>query len=100
MLTFLACWIFKDSFIGSAMGITAENLAEKYSISREQCDHFAIRSQQTWADAKHRNVFDLEIVPIEVLLGKKGTKKVDTGKSFTQQRKNQVELLREKENLS
>ena len=30
------------------MGITAENLAEKYNISREECDAFAIRSQQTW----------------------------------------------------
>ncbi len=61
------------------MGITAENLAEKYNISREECDHFAIRSQKTWADAKGRGVFDLEIASIEVALGKKGNKVVDTG---------------------
>lgn len=30
------------------MGITAENLAEKYNITREQCDEFAILSQQRW----------------------------------------------------
>lgn len=61
------------------MGITAENLAEKYSISRHECDQFAMRSQQTWADAKRNGIFDLEIAPVEVI-GKKGTKVVDTGK--------------------
>lgn len=30
------------------MGITAENLAERYGISREECDQFALLSQQRW----------------------------------------------------
>jgi len=59
------------------MGITAENLAEKYGISREECDEFAIRSQQTWGQAHKNGVFDLEISPVEIET-KKGTKTVDT----------------------
>jgi acetyl-CoA acyltransferase 2 len=53
------------------MGITAENLAEKYNITREECDAFAIRSQQTWYEAQQKGIFDLEMAPIEVK-GKKG----------------------------
>lgn len=34
------------------MGITAENLAEKYKITREECDQFAILSQQRWGVGK------------------------------------------------
>jgi len=30
------------------MAITAENLAEKYDVTREQCDEFALLSQQRW----------------------------------------------------
>jgi len=32
------------------MGVTAENLAEKYSITREQCDEFAVVSNERWKD--------------------------------------------------
>lgn len=53
------------------MGITAENLAEKYNITREECDVFAIRSQQTWYEAHKKGIFDLEMAPMEVK-GKKG----------------------------
>lgn len=35
-----------DAFEGYHMGITAENIAEKYAISREEQDEFAIESQQ------------------------------------------------------
>ncbi|RUS32713.1 Thiolase, N-terminal domain-containing protein [Jimgerdemannia flammicorona] len=48
------------------MGITAENLAEKYGISREQCDEFALLSQQRYAAAQQAGRFDAEIVPIEL----------------------------------
>ena len=37
-----------DQQIKTPMGITAENLAEKYEITRQQCDEFAIRSQTRW----------------------------------------------------
>jgi len=53
------------------MGITAENLAEKYNITRDECDKFAIQSQQRWGVANSANVFDSEIVGIEVK-GRKG----------------------------
>ena len=60
-----------DSYAGIPMGITAENLAEKYNITRDECDKFAIQSQQRWGVANSANVFDSEIVGIEVK-GRKG----------------------------
>lgn len=55
-----------DSYTGFPMGITAENLAERYDISREACDDYAQQSQQRWADAQARGAFQAEITPIEV----------------------------------
>jgi len=66
-----------DQHVGTPMGITAENLAEKYGISREDCDEFAIRSQQTWGKAHNDGVFNLEIAPVDIET-KKGTKTIDT----------------------
>ncbi|RWS05627.1 3-ketoacyl-CoA thiolase: mitochondrial-like protein, partial [Dinothrombium tinctorium] len=40
-----------DHHVKMPMGITAENLAEKYNITREECDKFALRSQQNWKKA-------------------------------------------------
>ena len=34
------------------MGITGENLAEKYNITRQECDEFALLSQKRWAEGK------------------------------------------------
>lgn len=65
-----------DSYAQVPMGITAENLAEKYNITREECDEFAVRSQQLWGKAKEAGVFDLEIAPVEVK-GRKGPTIVD-----------------------
>jgi acetyl-CoA C-acetyltransferase len=48
------------------MGLTAENLAEKYSISREEQDTFALQSQERAADAIESGRFKEEIVPVEV----------------------------------
>jgi len=48
------------------MGITAENLVKKYSISREEQDAFALRSQQRMARAMQEGRFDEQIVPITV----------------------------------
>ncbi|MFY0519976.1 thiolase family protein [Lysinibacillus sp. UGB7] len=50
----------------STMGETAENLAEKYSISREEQDAFAHRSQERTAQAIQEGYFDKQIVPYEV----------------------------------
>ena len=47
------------------MGITAENVAKRYGISREDQDAFALRSQQRAAAAQKANKFDDEIVPVK-----------------------------------
>ncbi|EDO37843.1 predicted protein [Nematostella vectensis] len=60
-----------DMLPGLPMGITAENLAEKYNITREECDQFALLSQQRWAAAHESGAFTAEIVPVPVK-GKKG----------------------------
>jgi acetyl-CoA acyltransferase 2 len=66
-----------DSYAGCAMGITAENLAEQYKITREQADEYALRSQQAWAAAKDAGRFDAEIAPVTVE-GRRGAVTVDT----------------------
>jgi acetyl-CoA C-acetyltransferase len=52
------------------MGLTAENLAEKYNISREEQDYFALESQQKAADAIKAGKFKDEIVAYEVKVKK------------------------------
>jgi acetyl-CoA acyltransferase len=47
------------------MGITAENVAKKFGISRADQDAFALRSQQKAAAALKTNVFEQEIVPVK-----------------------------------
>ena len=53
-----------DAFI--AMGLTAENVAERYGVSREQQDEYAQRSQERAVAAQESGVFDREIVPVTV----------------------------------
>ncbi|HXF84641.1 MAG TPA: acetyl-CoA C-acyltransferase [Anaerolineales bacterium] len=48
------------------MGLTAENLAVKYNISREDQDAFSLRSHQKAAQAVNSGLFDPELVPIDV----------------------------------
>jgi acetyl-CoA C-acetyltransferase len=48
------------------MGITAENLAEKYNVTREEQDEFALQSQQRMARALEEGRFDEQIVPITI----------------------------------
>ncbi|HBX26755.1 MAG TPA: acetyl-CoA C-acetyltransferase [Gammaproteobacteria bacterium] len=60
-----------DTFGGYHMGITAENLAKKYHISREEQDEFAAASQQRASKARSEGRFDDEIVPIMVPQRKK-----------------------------
>lgn len=48
------------------MGITAENIAAKYSFSREQQDAFAAESQRRTEAAQNAGKFDAEIVPVEI----------------------------------
>ncbi len=65
-----------DSFCNTPMAITAENLAGDYGLTREQCDAFAIKSQQRWAAAHESGAFADELAPIE-LATRKGTVTVD-----------------------
>ena len=55
-----------DAFGDVHMGITAENIAEKYGISREEQDVFAARSQNRAEKAIDEGRFDNEIVPVMV----------------------------------
>jgi len=68
-------WVLEDSMIRDGltdaindyhMGITAENLADRYGIPREQQDEFAAGSQQKAEAALLGGVFEPEIVPVEV----------------------------------
>ncbi len=55
-----------DPICGYGMGVTAENLVEKYAIPRAEMDRFAMESHQKAALAQDRGWFDEEIVPVEV----------------------------------
>ena len=67
-----------DAFHDYHMGITAENLAEKYAITREQQDAFAAASQEKAIDAVATGRFRDEITPIEIPQRKGDPVVVDT----------------------
>jgi acetyl-CoA C-acetyltransferase len=66
-----------DAFHGYHMGTTAENVAEKYQITRDQQDAFALRSQNKAEAAITAGRFKDEIVPVTIK-GRKGDTVVDT----------------------
>ncbi|MES2855325.1 MAG: acetyl-CoA C-acetyltransferase [Bdellovibrionota bacterium] len=55
-----------DAYAGIPMAITAENLAEKYSISREACDDYSMKSQQRFAQALGKGTFATELTSVKV----------------------------------
>ena len=55
-----------DSFNNYHMGVTAENVAEKYNISRKEQDEFAFKSQQKTKKAIEENRFDDEIIKLKI----------------------------------
>ena len=55
-----------DAFNQCHMGVTAENIAKKYDFSRDGQDAFAAESQRRAEVAQKSNVFDEEIIPVEV----------------------------------
>ena len=55
-----------DAFNDYHMGITAENVAERYGITREDCDAYAARSHQLAAKAHSEELFAGQIVPVPV----------------------------------
>ena len=66
-----------DAFQGYHMGTTAENVAQRWQIGREQQDEFAAKSQQKAEAAQKAGRFKDEIVPVTVK-GRKGDTVVDT----------------------
>jgi acetyl-CoA C-acetyltransferase len=63
--------------VGPAMGITAENVAEKYGVSREEQDQYALLSQQRAVAAIDAGKFKEEIIPVTIP-GKKADTVIDT----------------------
>jgi len=66
----MVCDGLTDAFNDYHMGITAENIATKYSITREEQDEFAFNSQQKAIKAVDSGLFDKEIVPVEIVTKK------------------------------
>jgi len=60
-----------DAHTNTPMGVTAENLAKEYAISREDADAFALRSQRNWAKANEAGHFAAEMAPV-TLKSRKG----------------------------
>jgi acetyl-CoA C-acetyltransferase len=60
-----------DPVADLSMGLTAENLVDKYSLTREELDQFAAESHQKAAAAQANGWFDEEIVPVTVPGGRK-----------------------------
>ena len=64
------------------MGLTAENVAAKYGVSREDQDAFALRSNQCASQAVESGLFDEQIVPIEVKVVQMGAEGRPVEKTF------------------
>ena len=69
-------WRFTNSKLSElyhpySMGETAENVAEKYNISRDRQDQFAYKSQLKWSQAQERGDFQDEIIPVTIPQRKK-----------------------------
>jgi len=62
--------VLTDPFHNYHMGCTAENVAKKHAISREEQDEFALRSQTLTAAAVEKGYFDSQIVPVEITVKK------------------------------
>jgi len=67
----------QDPWDNNPMGITAENVAEKYKISREEQDNYAAQSHDKAAKAIEKGLFKSQIVPIEIK-SRKGSQIFDT----------------------
>lgn len=63
--------------VGPGMGITAENVAEEYNVTREEMDAYSLRSQQRAVAAQDAGKFVDEIIPVSVA-GRKGETVYDT----------------------
>ena len=55
-----------DPFVKQMMGRTAENIAQKWGITREEQDDYAVHSHQKAVDAQQKQKFDAQILPIKI----------------------------------
>jgi len=62
-----------DKLVPGHMGLTAENVATKYGITREECDVLALGSHQKATAANQNGIFSREVIPVEIK-SKKGSK--------------------------
>jgi 3-oxoadipyl-CoA thiolase len=72
-------WRFVNKKLAEQYGVdsmpeTAENVAEKFNISREDQDLFAFRTQEKTQIAQEKGIFDVEIIPVTVKVNRKETK--------------------------
>lgn len=56
----------QDAFQGYSMGITAENVADRYHVTRQEMDEFALQSHRKAVHAQKAGYFDQEIIPVTV----------------------------------
>ncbi len=74
--------LHRDGFLcplaGHLMGMTAETLVEKYNISRQEQDEYAVESQNKAIKAMKEGLFKEEILPVEVPVGKGKTEIFDS----------------------
>jgi acetyl-CoA acyltransferase len=70
----------------TSMGLTAENVSEKYNISRHDQDEFALRSNKLAAEAVSSGRFDEELVPVQVEIAEPGENGKLKQHSFTLER--------------
>lgn len=55
-----------DAYAGMPMAITAENLGEKYGITRAECDAYSLQSQNRYKEALAKGYFDIEMASVTV----------------------------------
>lgn len=63
--------VLADPFDSGHMGVTAERVAERYGLTREQLDEYAVESHNRAQHAQEQGYFDSQIVPVEVKKGRK-----------------------------
>jgi len=68
------------------MGLTAENVSEKYIVSREDQDEFSLQSHRKAAQAVNTGLFDPELVPVDVEVTELSGHEKPVKKNFTVQR--------------
>jgi len=83
-----------DVFNDYHMGITGENVAEKYGITREEQDQFAVNSHRKAIAAMKEGRFKSQIVPVELPPKKKGGEPVIFDKDESPREDTTIELLR------